>query len=231
MELFPQYRPSSRTATGFIRLTQKLGLIPIFIALFLMFGKPQGAGPGLWAAFGLGIGLELLLWGASELRPWAGLETAAGKRLAAGADDWFPLFLVGVQTAFVYLAMVPLWSMVAELAMPSAFWIHLNIALIALLIPVYRIAREGRRVSDLPRPELRERFVRYLGIVLCAVLAAGTWTWMNLPDEGSMPRELWPLFVIAWLLAILVILACVALFIDHWLRLNKAMQAPPSVPH
>ncbi len=219
MLLFPQYRISDRQAPSRYRLTQRMGLFPVLVTLVLMFARPAGPGPGLWCVLGLSLGLELLVWGAYALHHDPAGTSRWGNRLKATSDSWYPLFLFAAQNIFILLTIAVFWLTLRELGgILSSLWVNLNILLLTLLIPVYRLAKEIMSRSNDVKHVLWEKASRYLMVILGTTLAMAFWLDYSLPEAGPIPPELMFRILILGVTASLVILACVALLLDFWFR-------------
>jgi len=219
MLLFPQYRISDRQALDRFRLTQKIGLFPLFVAIVMMCARPAGPGPGLWCVLGLSLGLELFFWGAYALHRDPGSTSPLCNRLKATSDCWYPPLLFVTQNIFILLTIVVFWLTLQELGgIPTSLWINLNILLLALLIPVYRLAKEMMLRSDDVKHVLWEKASRYLLVILGTTLAMALWLDFSLPETGPIPPDLMFRLLFLGVIACLVILTCVALLLDFWFR-------------
>jgi len=225
MLLFPQYRPSERTARQHIRTTRRMGLVPVLIAAALIYAKSFRAGPGVWAALGLALGLQLLLGGAQSLSSTASGRTRAATYLALTADRWFPVFLFAAQTAFVLIVLALLWLSLAEVGLPASPWRHANVAALALLIQLSRLANEGTRFHDSVKLGLAERFIHYLCIILAATWLVTTLISFLAPPGEQPVEEYFPLIIALWVGESIVILVCVVLFLDLLARIRKKSRA------
>lgn len=219
MLLFPQYRITDRQALRRFRLTQKMGLFPLFVSVVMMYAMPAGPGPGLWCALGLSIGLELLLWGAHSLHSDPNSTSRLSTRLKTTSDSWYPLLVFIAQNIFVLLTILVFWLTLHGVgAIPSSVWINLNILLLVVLIPVYRLAREMMLRSDDVKHVLWEKAARYLIIILATVLAMSIWLRFALPESGPIQPELMMRIMILSVISSLVVLTCIALLLDFWIR-------------
>lgn len=220
MVLFPQYRLSERNCGRHVRTTQKLGLVPLFVALLLMTTAKGGSGPGLWSALGVAAGLHLLLWGAYSLTHTPERKSPWGDTLARTANDWFPLFLFSMQSAFLLLTLAILWMTLCNLGFPATAVQHVEVALLALLAPAYRLAHEATLADDSPRYELAAKFARNMIVILATLWLAGTATWYIVPPGEPLPGHKMPVFTAMWIGAAVVILLCVATFLDRLLHVR-----------
>jgi hypothetical protein len=218
MTLFPQYRPSERNAHRHVLATQKLGLVPLFMALLLAVATRGGPGPGLWSALGIGAGLHLILWGAHGLIHTLERKSPVGNSLARNADAWFPLFLFSIQGAFTLLTVAILWLTMCDLGFPVTLAHHVEVVLLALLALAYRLAHEAALADEAPRYELAAKLARNLIIILATLWIAGTVTSILIPPGESLPKEKIPGFTAMWIAASVVILLCVATFLDRVAR-------------
>lgn len=220
MVLFPQYRPSERNAGRHVATTRRLGLVPLAIALLLMTAARGGPGPGLWSALGIAVGLHLILGGAHALIRTPGHRTPVGDSLARRADEWFPLFLFAMQGAFALLTVAILWLTMCDLGFPVTPAHHIEVVLLALLALAYRLAHEAALADDHPRYELAEKLARNLIVILVTLWIAGTLTSILIPPGETLPKEKIPGFTAMWVAASIVILICVATFLDRLVRVR-----------
>lgn len=219
MQLFPQYRISDRQALNRFRLTQRIGLFPLFVAIVMMYARPAGPGPGLWCVLGLSLGMEMLLWGAYALHVDPKSTSRICGRLKATSDNWYPLLLFVAQNIFILLTIAVFWLTLQELGgISSSRWINLNIVLLVLLIPLYRFAKEMMLRSDDAKHVLWEKTSRYLVVILGTTLALAFWLDFSLPEKGPIPPDLMARILFLGVAASLVILTCIALLLDFWFR-------------
>lgn len=218
MALFPQYQVSSRSARREVVSVERIGLLPVGLALMLMWARRGAAGPGLWAAFGLALGMELLLAGAYELHHAGDRRSRPGDALAARSDRWFPLLVFAAQSGFVALSVLLLWTTVCELGFPAGLLQHALLVALLLAVPAYRAAAELVRESEGERHHLAAEFFRYLLISVGAVFAAGVLARIIGAPDGTPVPEMFPIVLVLWVAASLTVLSCLALFLDHALR-------------
>lgn len=219
--LFPQYRPSDRAVRGHVLATARMGLLPLLVASALIYARHFAAGPGLWAGLGITLGLHLILRGARGLTMPRDDLSRVGARLAASSDRWFPVFLFAIQTAFAFVSFALLGLTIKELGFPTAVWQDAVLTLIVLLIPACRLAREAMKSDDSPRLELVERFLRYLCVVLGTTWLVSFLILLLAPPGEKLLDEYVPVVIVLWVIDAVVILACVALYADHALRIRK----------
>ena len=218
MLLFPEYQLSERAAARHVEATRRLGLLPIFVTLVLMLARNANPGPGLWCALGLSIGLELLLWGAYAICLEKDLRSRTATYFALTADAWFPLFLFTMQNGFVFISAAVLLVTIEELGFPATLLENSLIILLILLLPAYRLASEKARVTESTRWALTSEGCRYFAIAIGAVWMASTITLFLAPPGTPLSHEFFPIAVILWVLAAVVILVCLMLFADHVLK-------------
>jgi hypothetical protein len=172
----------------------------------------------------LSVGLELLLWGAYVLHHDPKSTSRLCSRLKATSDIWYPPLLFVTQNIFVLLTIVVFWLTLQELGgIPSSLWINLNILLLVLLIPVYRLAKEVMLRSDDVKHVLWEKASRYLIVILGTTLAMALWLDFSLPEAGPIPPELMFRILFLGVIASLVILTCIALLLDFWFRRKNSL--------
>jgi hypothetical protein len=218
MELFARYRPSQRTCAGHILSTRRLGLVPLLVPLALMLAQREAPSPRLWSAAGSAAGIQLLLAGAWLLRSSDRLRTRVARNLAQSMDHWLPLFLFGVQSAFLFVLVAVFWPTIAELGFPATPWLDANVILLTVAVPAYRLSREAAAVAEIQRHVLAEEFFRYLLIALASVFVLGVLTQLIRPSGQRAPEEMVPILLVMWIGGALTVLVCVALFLEHALR-------------
>ena len=222
MPLFPQYRISDRQALNRFRVTQRIGWFPLFVTIVMMGAAPEGPGPGLWCVLGLALGFELILWGAYTLHTDPGDRSRIGERLRTTSDQWYPYLVFITQNVFVLLTIALFWLTLVKLGgIPSSVWINVNMLLLILLIPVYRLSKETMRQSDDVKHVLWEKASRYLMVILGITLAMALWLKASLPESGPIPPDVMFRILFLGVIACLVILTCIALLMDFWFRRKK----------
>ena len=219
--LFPEYRPSEKTAITHVQWARKLGLVPLFIALVLMLAQRTTPGPGLWSAFGLTLGIEFILWGTYAICIERNLGSRSAIYLALTADSWFPLVLFAIQNAFILLAAAVLWFTMEELGFPTSAWLRTCVVLLVVMVPVCRLTSEGVRRTRSTKWEIAGEICRYVTISLGAAWLASTITAFMSPGKSPLPPDLFPIAVILWVMTSLVILVCILILIDHVMRLGR----------
>ncbi len=223
MNVFPQYRLTERSGIRHTRTVQQLGLLPLAIAAMLMFAYPAGPGPGLWAALGVSIGLELVLWGAFALHGLRKPATALGARLVEISDQWYPYLLFGVRKTFVILSLTLLWLTLLDLGFPESTWHHVNFVLLMILYPISLFTREMAQQDEMLRFDLLADFFHYLGIILLTTFVTGVVTLLSAPSVALTSQQHNPFLIVLWVAASLVILTCVALFLDRAFRRTREL--------
>jgi len=221
MEFFNEYQLSQRAARGHFQLTQRLGMAPLAISLIMMFAHRGFPAPGLWAALGLSVGLQLLLTGCHGICFARDIQTRAATYLALTSDGWFPLFLFSIQTGFMFVSMGLIWFTLLELGFPTTTWLQLNLATFLLTIPACRILADIARSTASIRWTAAAEACRYLSLVLAAIWIAGTLMLFMAPPDKPIPPDKYIFAIILWLLVALLALTCVMLFVDHLLHAEK----------
>lgn len=198
-----------------------MGLLPVLVAIALIYARRFAAGPGLWAALGIALGLHLILRGAHGLVTAKHALSPSGARFAASSDRWFPPFLFAIQTAFALVSFAVLGLTIKELGFPTAAWQDILLVLIVVLIPACRLAREAAKAEPSTRREMRERFLRYLCIVLGTTWLVSFLILLLAPPGEKLIDEYVPVVILLWVVDAVVILACVALYLDHAVQIRK----------
>jgi len=226
VELFRHYRPSERRSGEPLRRTINFGRLLALLVIALLFSHRHEARPGLWSALGVTTGVYILLRAAAALGVTAPASTSRGLRLAATRDEWFPLFLFGVQSVFLVVAVAVFWMSFCEIGFPARAWHHALVLLLALTVPAYRFARERLLMEQAPRHDLAERFFRYMLIsMVCILLAGMTMPLLDVSQELRADDQL-IFLVIVWSAALLVAAVCALMFVDHWIKLLRPAAKP-----
>ena len=218
VDLFIHYRPSERHSAEPIRRTLNFGRLFIVIILALLFSHNVGTRPGLWSALGVGLGVYIMLRAAIALGVTSPAATGWAQRKAAARDQWFPLFLFTVQSAFLLLSVAVFWITFCEIGFPARAWHHALIILFALAIPAYRVARERLLLEQNVKHDLAERFFRYLLVILVSVLLAGLLTPLLDLSRDLRADDQLVFLLLMWSATLLVSVVCVLMFVDHWIK-------------
>ena len=221
MALFEDYRLSRRNARTHVRLTQQLGLVPIAMALIMMFAHRGPPAPGLWSALGLSVGLQLILAGCHGVCFARQIVLRPTTYLVLVSEAWFPLFLFTIQSALMFVTVGLIWFTLLELGFPTTAWLQINLGLLVAAIPGCRL------VNNLAQSTQHDRWIaineacRYAAIVFATTWTAGSITLFMAPPGTRMPPNLYIFAVILWLIVVLVALTCAMLFVDHLLQARK----------
>lgn len=218
--LFYEFHPSSLKGLYHYLVTQRIGFLPILVAALLLYAHPHDPGQGLWCALGLALGLELILWGAYDLRRPGSAQTRWGRHLTARLDFWFPPLMFVIRYAFVALLLIVLWVTIHELGFPTTWWHHGLFILLVVALPTGRFMREIVGAGESTRGmELLSRFFFYFNIALFTVICVGTLSSVIIAQSEPYQTDPSPALVLLWLCAVLGLLSCAVLFIGDWRRL------------
>lgn len=198
-------------------MTQRMAFLPMAVAVTLIAAHGIRTGPGLWMALGASAALALMLWSAYAIhRPWPG-RTRLACRMAAASDSWFPTFVIFVQGGIAAVTLLMFCFTLVELGYRSAPMQFPLLAALLILLPFRRLSRLRNAEQSTAGRELTALFAQYLHWILLTLFLATTIG--NLGPSGpaaSTDESVGGLLI--WIPAILVIVSCVVLFIDHVIR-------------
>lgn len=221
---YDEHRPGHRRCALYYQRTMAIGLVALGIALYIGAARFPDVGPGWFANAGLTASGLLLLWGVRKLQRDTPV-TRWGRWIARRMNDLFPALLVGLQGWFVLLAALLLWYTILELGLPAGpFDTGVLVAILALA-PLRRILAGTEPPNPAPARAAWATGLRLLNVALIAIFSARALSELTRPPPGG-DLPLFPILV--WIAATLVVLACVILFIDFWVR--KMPQSPPGTP-
>lgn len=217
--LYEEHRLTHRRFGEYFRRTAWIGGVALGLCIWMGAAHYPSIGPGLYANAGFSAGGLLLLWGmrALHLPPYAP-KTRWGAWLARRGNDWFPAFLIGLQGWFVLLMALLIWFSIAELGFAAHTAHHLTLLGILLLAPVRRILRGSQPPHPSPRRELLSEGLGYLNAILITLFAAFVGSTASLPPGEPLTGELPLGIILLWLAAVLIVMTCIVLFIDHIVR-------------
>ncbi len=221
MSLFPEYELSGREYRTHYLYTRLLGLLPIGVSLLFLLARASRAGPGLWCVMGVCVGLELILWGSFKLYFLRQQQTRLGASLAAASDSWFPYLLFSLQNIFFILVLLMLWFTLSDLGFPAQTIEHSLFVLLLIMIPVRRFIRRMQLVTPSSRIHFTDRIFRYLTAIIATLFVGGCMTRFMIPPGTSLTWHAPPGVVFVWVIGILIILGCLLLIFDGYLRYKK----------
>ncbi|MBU0678909.1 MAG: hypothetical protein KJ626_12420 [Verrucomicrobia bacterium] len=221
MDWFERYRPSERTSLHHYHFTQALGLVPMIVVGTFILAEPVAPPPVWWMYLGLGIGLQLLLWGTFALHDNPAVRQRWARWLAAHGDRWFPWFIFLIQNVYMYLAFVILDLAIARLGFGISVGNRLMILSLVTLVPIRRLYNEFEATRRGGGPALIGNFLGMVTTCLVAGFVAHTLTQMTTPGEPTPGKEETPVFLFVWTPAVLVIISSVILFIDRLLHPDR----------
>lgn len=200
------------------RRTALFGLVPLTMSLMLMAAQ-WPPGPGLWSALGTTVGLYLLAWSGRELAEFS----------RSTQTLWTAAFVVrwGWATVTVLL----LWNTWLTIGLQAGSVDHLVLWMTLILGPLHRWMRTRSERPEASwnthRIELLLRYLLRISVTLLSAMVL-----VNLlrePDGTVGPAGIIPAIAI-WVLAVLVILACVGLLIERWITLAAQSKASDTAP-
>lgn len=223
--VYEEYKLASRHARGHLRRSLATGAVPALLALWIGLSRFPRTGPGLYAVLGLSIGALLMLGGAWRLHGERN-PSRISHWLVRRSDRWFPPFVLLSQNFFVGLTVMMLWLTICELGFAASWLQHALLLTLLVLSPARRILAGTEPVHPSALRELATESLGYFNAMVFVVFLASTISRAMLPPgqpiTGSVPMSV----VIVWLPAVLVIIGCVILFIDHIVR--KMPQPSPT---
>ncbi len=205
------------------RRTWIAGLLPLGIALLMALGQPA-PGPGWYAVNGLALAGLLLLSGMHGL-PSEPHPSRLSRWLGHRVDQWFPATLIILQSYFIALTVLLLWFATTDLGFPAAPLHHALLIFLLALSPLRRVLDGTQRSDSSPFRELVVEFLRFLNAAVVAIFFAALFTRLMIPPSAQLTEGLPAGLVLVWVPAVLVVITCVILMIDHVLR---KMPAPPA---
>lgn len=218
MTYFAEYQPSDRHARGHVVKARLFGWVVVGITIALMSVRQQRAGPGLWAALGIGIGSLLILRGAIRLRREYIHKTPLGRHLLNTMDDWFPWLVFGFQTVFLLLAATVLWLSAVELGVKVYTLTHINFFCLIALIPIRRVVNEHARMKGIEHRHAVIEGVQCLIVVFSTTMVAFGVTQIFIPLGHPITGDNTPPLIVIWVIASLVVLGRLLLYLDHMIR-------------
>jgi hypothetical protein len=214
---YEELKLGHRHAPEHFRRTFAAGLVPVGLALLTWWSHFPRGGPGIYATAGLAISGLLMLWSLRAVHSDAGIS-GLSRRLIARSDRWYPAALILAQSFFIALTVLLLWFTICELGFAASWLQHSLLIAYLLLLPIRRILQGTEPMHPSPLHELVMEFLGYLNTCIVTLFIAGCATLALLPPDKPLTGELPPSIVLVWLPAILVIITCVILLIDHVLR-------------
>lgn len=221
MSYYPEYELSGREYRLHYLQTRLLGLLPIGVSTLFLLARASRAGPGLWCVCGVCLGLEILLWGAFKLYFLRQRQSRLGAYLAATSDLWFPYLLFTLQNLFFILLLLMLWFTLADLGFPAQALEHSLFILLLAMIPVRRFIRRMQLVTPSSKVHFADRIFRYLTTIIATLFVAGCMTRFMIPPGTSLTWHAPPGVVFVWVIGVLIILGCLLLMFDGYLRYRK----------
>ena len=221
MSYYPEFELSGREYRTHYLYTRLLGLLPIGVSMLFLLARASRAGPGLWCIMGVCLGLELILWGSFKLYFLRPQPSRLGERLAAASDAWFPYLLFSFQNIFFILVLLMLWFTLSDLGFPAQTIEHSLFVVLLTMIPVRRFIRRMQLVTPSSRIHFADRIFRYLTTIIVTLFVAGCMTRFMIPPGTSLIWHTPPGVVFVWVIGILIILGCLLLMVDGYLRYRK----------
>lgn len=226
MDIFIHYKLSDRRSAQPLRRTLNFGRLFLVIMVALLYSHRLDFRPGLWGAFGIGLGVYIILRATIALGTATPAAMGWSQLMVARRDDWFPRFLFTVQSVYLLLSVAIFWLTLYDVGFPARAWHHAVVLILALSVPAYRIAHHRLLMEQNVKHDLAERFFRYLMVMMGAILLAGLSTPLfSLSQELRADDQLLFLLLI-WSAALLVSVVCVLVFVDHWIRASRPAARP-----
>jgi hypothetical protein len=223
--VYDEYKVGSRHAPEHFRKSLGTGAVPALLALWIGVSRFPHGGPGLYAACGLALAGLLMLWSARQVHRERDVSRFT-RWLVRYSDAWYPSFVLVCQNFFVGLTVMLLWLTVCELGYAASWLQHTLLLLLLALSPLRRILHGTEPMNPSPLRELFTEALGYLHATLLAVFLASSISIALLPPDKPLTGALPLSVVMVWVPAVLVIITCVILLIDHILR-KMPQPAPP----
>ncbi len=217
MTYFAEYQPSDRHARGHVMKARLFGWVVVVTTIALMHVQ-QRAGPGLWAALGMGGGSLLILRGAILLRREQVHKTPLGRHLLNTMDTWFPWLLFGFQSVILLLAATILWLSAVELGVKVYTLTHINFFCLMALIPIRRVVNEHARMKGIEHRQGLIEGVQCLIVIFTTTMVAFGVTQIFIPLGHPITGDNTPPLIVIWVIATLVVLGRLLLYLDHMIR-------------
>lgn len=215
--LYEEYRLRHRRFGEYFRRTLIIGFVPLGLAVWLAFIHFPSVGPGLFANAGLCTAGLLLLWAARAMHR-VPPRAAWGGRLAARGDALIPALLIGTQGWFVLLTAMLIWFTIIELGVNANPVQHILLVATLVLIPSRRIVDGTTPQQASPWRELFSEGLGYAHVCCATLFLATVFSTAILPPDKPLTDKLPPGVVIVWMAAVLTLLTCLILFLDHIVR-------------
>jgi hypothetical protein len=218
---FEEFRLSHRNSRRHYRRTRWTVLIPVAVILALMGSPALRHTPGLWAALGVVLGVDLILAGAHGLHFTLGRRTRLGARLNDSIDAWFPFLVFIVQNVHLFTVLVVLWFTVQRLGIPISAGQNVVLLSLVVFIPLKRILRELAQARGAPRLETVSDSLTFL-IAICItwLVSLGLMAYFS-PGYETIEEHSQGPFLFIWVCTLVVVMICAALFIG---RLAQAIR-------
>ncbi|HMP75667.1 MAG TPA: hypothetical protein PKE12_05150 [Kiritimatiellia bacterium] len=220
---YDEHRPRHRRSLEYYRRTLAIGAVPLALSIWLAVTQFPLIGPGLYANAGLSLAGLLLLWSVRAMQREPP-RSVWGRGIMNHIDALYPALLVSLQGWFVMLSALLIWFTVTELGFPANAFHHGLLVGILLLSPVRRVLRGTEPPHPSPRRELLMEGLGNLNAILITLFVTAIMTTSNLPPGVPLTGEIPPLLLFTWMGAVLVVLTCVILFLDHIVR-----KMPPTI--
>ncbi len=226
MLLADEYKLSNRRSKEHYMRTFLLGFIPTGVALMMMYAQPEDHSPFVVSILGLSIAFQMILWSGREIHRTRDPLTPAGQHLVSISDAWFPHFLMFMQGLNICITVLLLWFSICALGFKSVAIQHVILFFALILHPLRRMLTYAVITETTRRKEIARELVHYLQIIFLTLFLAMTFHLVMLPPE-QLQSDTLPLgAIMLWVPAILVIISCVVLFIDHIVRKQPVVAGP-----
>lgn len=225
---FPALRIKNPDHRAFYRRTQVVGLIPIVFSVMLMFSVKPSPGPGLWAVFGLALGLQMILWGVVTMHKPGEPLSERGRRLVEKSDEWLPNVLFFTQQAFLILLLTMLWLCLCQVGYPCSLPLHIIVILLIAPMPLNGWAHARAMTLRTGRSEILQSFFRYTNGILVTLFLALTLTELAKTEDATFASHVPARLIFIWVPSILIIITCVVSFAAHTRPLWKHREGDDS---
>lgn len=217
--IYEEYHLGRRRFREYYAKTLGMGVVSLFLAIWFGYAHRPLTGPGIYASAGFSAAGLLIVWGLRNLHR-AKLRSRWATWLKERSKQKFPVILIFSQGWFLLLTAMLIWFTIVELGFIANTLQHALLFLVLLLIPVRRILAGTDSHSISPRRELTARGLTYLNVMVITLFIASAVSNTILPEQqaGVFANEAPLGAILVWLSAVLILLTCFVLFLDHIVR-------------
>lgn len=221
--IYDEHRLKHRRFHEYYRKTLVMGAVSLLLGIWIGAAHMPMMGPGVFANTGFSAAGLLLLWSLRNVHQ-VSPQTRWGTWLKQKTEAPFPAVLIGLQGWFLSLIALLMWFTVTELGFPANGFHHTMLLGILFLIPIRRILNGTEPPHPTPWRELITEALGYLNVCLITLFVAAVASTASLPPDKPLTGELPMGIIFIWMAAVLVVLTCIILLLDHIVR-----KMPPTI--